>query len=319
MRIIFLGTPEFAVPSLEILVNNGYDIVAVITAPGKPAGRGLQIKESPIKKFADSKGILTLQPVRLSNPQFLETVRELKADLMIVVAFRMMPQALWQMPPLGTFNLHGSLLPHYRGAAPINRAIMNGETETGVTTFFLKQEIDTGNIILREKIAISPNETAGELHDRMMIIGAELVLKTVRAIEIGNVVLKEQSEFIADGETLRNAPKIFSEDCKINWKNSRQSIHNQVRGLSPFPGAFTYLSDENDSQFLMKIYRTQLIESDETDKVGTIRISNKKLLIFCNDGPIEILELQQEGKKRISASEFIKGFRIEKGWKALTN
>lgn len=319
MRIIFLGTPDFAVPSLDILVANGYDIAAVITAPGKPAGRGLQIKESPIKKYADSKGIPALQPVRLSDPQFLETVKELKADLMIVVAFRMMPQALWQMPPLGTFNLHGSLLPHYRGAAPINRAIMNGETETGVTTFFLKQEIDTGNIIFREKIAISPNETAGELHDRMMVIGAELVLKTVQAIEKGNVILKEQNEFISASETLRSAPKIFSDDCKINWTNSRQSIHNQVRGLSPFPGAFTHLVDENGTQFLMKIFRTQLIDSDEKDNAGTIRISDKKLLIFCNDGPIEILELQQEGKKRISASEFIKGFRIEKGWRAITN
>ncbi len=319
MKIIFLGTPDFAVPSLDILVANGYDIAAVITAPGKPAGRGLQIKESPVKKYADSKGIPTLQPVRLSDPEFLTSVKNLNADLQIVVAFRMMPQSLWQMAPLGTFNLHGSLLPHYRGAAPINRAIMNGETETGVTTFFLKQEIDTGNIIFREKIAILPNETAGELHDRMMNEGAKLVLKTVQAIEKGNVVLKEQNEFILPGESLKSAPKIFNSDCKIDWNASRLTIHNQVRGLSPFPGAFTHFIDHGGTQLLMKIFRTQQVEINEKCKAGSIRISEKKLLIFCNDGPLEILELQQEGKKRISASEFIKGFRVEKGWRAITN
>jgi len=319
MRIIFLGTPDFAVPSLDILVANGYNIAAVITAPGKPAGRGLQIKESPIKKYADIKGIPAFQPVRLSDPEFLASVKALHADLQIVVAFRMMPQALWQMPPLGTFNLHGSLLPHYRGAAPINRAIMNGETETGVTTFFLKQEIDTGNIIFRDKITISPNETAGELHDRMMVSGAGLVLKTVQAIESGKVILKEQNEFILSGESLKSAPKIYNADCKIDWNLSRQTIHNQVRGLSPFPGAFTHLVDAGGTQFLMKIFRTQLVDADEIAKAGTIRIFEKKLLVFCNDGPIEILELQQEGKKRIPSPEFIKGFRMEKGWRALTN
>ena len=317
MKIIFLGTPAFAVPSLDILHSNGYSIPAVITAPGKPAGRGLQLKESPVKIYADQHGIKTLQPTKLTDPVFLEEVKALEADLQIVVAFRMMPQVLWQMPPLGTLNLHGSLLPQYRGAAPINRAIMNGEQVTGITTFFLRQEIDTGQIIFRESLPISSDETAGELHDRMMVAGAELILKTVKAIEQGKLDLRDQSEFVAEGELLKTAPKIFTEDCRINWNQDSKQIHNQIRGLSPFPGAFTHLMDADGNKMLLKIYKSKRSLHKFDGPSGTIHIENNCFFINCSDFSIEIAELQQEGKKRIPATEFIKGFRREKGWKAV--
>ena len=316
MRIIFLGTPAFAVPSLDILVQNGYDIAAVITAPGKQAGRGLQVKQSAIKEYADSKGIKTLQPLKLNDPEFLEEVRSLKTDLQIVVAFRMMPEALWNMPPHGTVNLHGSLLPNYRGAAPINRAIMNGELMTGVTTFFLKHEIDTGNILFRTEIPIGPDTTAGELHDEMMHVGAELILKTVKAIENGTAAETPQQNFVKDGEILKPAPKLFPEDFKIDWNHTAGSIHNQIRGLSPFPGSFTGLNDLAGNKIQLKIYRSHLTGIPSSDLPGTLSFENGRFFISCNGSLLEILELQQEGKKRMDAKSFLLGFRKDKGWKA---
>src|SRR5579863_1474888 len=242
LRIIFMGTPEFAVTSLDALVKEGSNIVAVITAPDKPSGRGLKMNESAVKKYAVEKGLKILQPEKLKNPQFIDDLRSLHADLQVVVAFRMLPEVVWSMPPMGTVNLHGSLLPQYRGAAPINWAIINGEKETGVTTFKLQQEIDTGNILLSEKIAISENETAGELHDEMKIIGAGLLVKTISKLAEGNLQEMSQSSSVGHptGE-LKHAPKIFTEDCKINWSKTLDEIHDLIRGLSPFPGAFTHL------------------------------------------------------------------------------
>ncbi len=316
MKIIFLGTPQFAVPSLDILVKNKYDIAAVITAPGKNAGRGLKIKQSAIKEYADEKGLLTFQPEKFSDTGFLNQIRTLNADLFIVVAFRMLPEVLWKMPPLGTFNLHGSLLPDYRGAAPINRAIMNGETETGVTTFFLKHEIDTGNIIFSEKIAIHPNETAGELHDRMMVTGAQLVLKTVKTIESQSVTTQPQEALADTGSNLKKAPKIFTADCQLNWELAAHQLHNQIRGLSPFPGAFTWLSAPDGKRILLKIHRTALTSRSDSKQPGTIEAGEENIFIRCNDFYLELLEVQQEGKKRMTVKDFIKGFRTEKAWKA---
>jgi methionyl-tRNA formyltransferase len=315
MKIIFLGTPEFAVPSLDILVKNGYDNVAVVTASAKKAGRGLQLKQPAIKEYADKAGIKTFQPEKFSDPVFLKEILSLSADLFIVVAFRMLPEALWKMPPLGTFNLHSSLLPQYRGAAPINRVIMNGEKETGVTTFFLKHEIDTGNIILQEKIAILPDETAGELHDRLKISGAELLLKTVQAIENNSVETLNQEVLI--NEPLKAAPKIFPEDCRINWSAKCENIHNQVRGLSPFPGAFTTIENKTGEKLILKIYRSSKSNFNSDLIPGKISVENNSLYIDCFDYRLEILEVQLEGKKRIQVAEFLKGFRLEKEWKAL--
>lgn len=314
MKIVFLGTPAFAVPSLEILIKNGYEIAAVVTAPGKKAGRGLKIKEPAVKEAADKAGIKTLQPEKLNDPEFLSELKSVNADLFIVVAFRMLPTSVWQMPPLGTFNLHSSLLPQYRGAAPINRAIMNGETKTGVTTFFLKHEIDTGNILLQEEVSIGNDETAGELHDRLMHTGAELVLKTVRAIEKGDIRPKSQEAFLSATAELQTAPKIFSDDCKIDWNKPAAQVHNQIRGLSPYPGAFTVLTDEQQNRMILKIYRSARTDKAVELPPGSILISNKQLYLSCSDYLLEITELQQEGKKRNPASEFIKGFRPDKGW-----
>ena len=317
MKIVFFGTPEFAVPSLEILYHNGYSIPAVVTAPGKQAGRGLQIKQSPVKDFADSLGLKTLQPARLSDPAFIEELQNLHADLFVVVAFRMLPEAVWKMPPLGTFNLHSSLLPQYRGAAPIQRAIINGETETGVTTFFLKHEIDTGNIIFNEKTTIGPGETAGELHDRLKHSGANLVLKTVKAIESGSVNEIPQNSLYGGDAELKLAPKIFPADCKINWSKTAQEIHNLVRGLNPVPGAFTILYDSKNRPLKLKIFRTELTSFIRSNPTGSIISDSGKLFISCSDYLLQILELQQEGKKRFASAEFLRGFRIENGWRAL--
>ena len=310
MKIIFLGTPEFAVPSLDILVQNGYEIPAVITVPDKPAGRGQKLNESAIKKYAVSKGLKVLQPIRLSTPEFLDEVSALQADLQIVVAFRMMPEALWAMPHFGTFNLHGSLLPQYRGAAPINRAVMNGEPFTGVTTFFLKHEIDTGNIVFRREISIGPDETAGELHDRMMFIGAELVLETVKALESGSMVLHPQTDYISPGEDLKTAPKIFKEDCRLDFSKSVDQLHNQVRGLSPFPGAFFEL-EMPDGQILQIKVGHSTKERAGTVLTHEVLTDGKKFLkISAADGFLNIIELQLPGKKRMKIEEVLRGFKF---------
>jgi methionyl-tRNA formyltransferase len=315
-QIIFLGTPEFAVPSLEILVRNGYSVAAVVTAPDQPAGRGQVMTSSPVKKFAESIGIPVLQPDRLKNPDFLAALNAFNAGLFIVVAFRMLPEAVWKMPSLGTFNLHASLLPQYRGAAPINHAIINGETETGLTTFFLQQEIDTGEILYQECIPILPGETAGELHDRMMASGADLVLKTTQAIFSGNIRPFDQQKLIDPSIPLKPAPKIFRENCLINWSKTTEDIYNLIRGLSPHPAAFTFFTPPAGEKYTVKIYRGEKSNRKGDLQASTLVTDGKKSLsVVTSDGTIDILELQLAGKKTMKTEEFLRGFRIFSDWK----
>ncbi|WP_172678814.1 methionyl-tRNA formyltransferase [Jiulongibacter sediminis] len=311
MRIIFMGTPDFAVETLKTLVENKVNVVAVITAPDKPAGRGQKLRETPVKKYAVEQGIPVLQPTRLKSPDFLEELASYKADLQVVVAFRMLPEMVWNMPTKGTFNLHGSLLPQYRGAAPINWAIINGEKETGVTTFFIEKEIDTGHIMFSEKLPIREDMSAGELHDEMMVLGANLVLKTVRAIEADDYPQIPQSELFNSEDELKPAPKIFKETCEIDWSKETESLYNLIRGLSPYPAAWTTLQEKT-----LKIYQTQKLnekpEGDLVDSSLTEVISNgKDLLAFKTaDGWLGITELQLEGKRRMTTEEFLRGFRF---------
>ena len=318
LRIIFMGTPEFAVESLDILVKNNYNIVAVITVPDKPAGRGQLLQQSAVKKYAIEKGLTILQPEKLKDENFLGQLRALKADLQIVVAFRMLPEVVWQMPRLGTFNLHGSLLPQYRGAAPINWAVINGEKETGVSTFFLQHEIDTGKIIFREKIQIHENNTAGEIHDKLMVIGAQLVLKTVQAIEQNNYPQTDQAELIAKGEKEKHAPKIFKDDCKINWNKNVTDIHNFIRGLSPYPAAFSILVAPDEKSHPLKIFRTEKEIITHSYPLNSVITDSKTYLkIALNDGLISIIDLQLAGKKRMPVTEFLRGFPMNNNWKII--
>lgn len=297
-----MGTPEFAVPSLQILVENNFNVVAVITAPDRPKGRGQKLATSPVKDFAVSKDIPVLQPTNLKNPDFVEELRTYKANLQIVVAFRMLPEVVWNMPEIGTFNLHASLLPQYRGAAPINWAIINGETETGVTTFFLKHKIDTGNIIFQEKESIKPNDTVGELYERLMNIGAETVLKSVKAIAAADYPQIEQEEL----QDLKPAPKIFRETCEINWNQKTSQIYNFIRGLSPYPAAWTTINEKT-----IKLYRVSIAQNHEKVndlKPGEYYTDGKKMfLIKTSDGVIAIEELQMQGKKRMKTEDFFRG------------
>jgi methionyl-tRNA formyltransferase len=311
-----MGTPEFAVASLDILVQNNYNIVGVITVPDKPAGRGQQLQQSAVKKYALEKGLKILQPEKLKAEDFLNALRSLKADLQIVVAFRMLPEVVWNMPRLGTFNLHGSLLPQYRGAAPINWAVINGDKETGVSTFFLQHEIDTGKIIFREKISIGDNETAGEIHDRLMIIGASLVLKTVKAIEDNNYPQTDQSELIAKGEKEKHAPKIFKEDCRINWNKPMKEIHDHIRGLSPYPAAFTELIAPDDKAYSLKIFKTETEQSQHKETIGSIHTDSKTYIkVAVAGGFIQITDLQLAGKKRLAVTELLRGFPLNNHWR----
>ncbi len=305
MRIVFMGTPEFAVPSLQILLENGYEIPAVVTVPDKPGGR-LGMQQSAVKQFALERGLKVLQPEKLKDPAFLEIFRALQADLLVVVAFRMLPEAVWSLPPRGAVNLHGSLLPKYRGAAPINWAVIQGEKETGLTTFFLKKQIDTGDILFQERLPIGPEETAGELHDRMMQLGAELVLKTVRAIESGTAQAQPQTDALA---TL--APKIFPEDCRIDFNRPVQQVHNFVRGLSPYPGAWTMLDGK-----ILKILRARPVADGGAETTpGRFSSDGKHWLRICAaDGLLDVLELQLEGKRRMPVQDFLNGFKRD--WQA---
>ncbi|MES2131731.1 MAG: methionyl-tRNA formyltransferase [Bacteroidota bacterium] len=306
MKIVFMGTPEFAVASLDILIQQHYNIVGVVTVPDKPAGRGQQLQQSAVKKYALEKGLRILQPEKLKDEAFVNELKALNADLQIVVAFRMLPEIVWNMPPLGTYNLHGSLLPKYRGAAPINWAIINGETESGVTSFKLKHEIDTGNMLFQAKTPISKTTTAGELHDTLMQLGAETILKTVRAIENGQYELKPQD----DTQSI-HAPKLFKETCKINWDEPAQKIYNLIRGLSPYPAAFTEFIDKNGQAIAVKIYKTDMEEVEHKFPVGNIWSDGKtSLKVACNNGFIIIKELQMAGKKRMSVEEFLRGFKL---------
>ncbi|WP_333819253.1 methionyl-tRNA formyltransferase [Ohtaekwangia sp.] len=303
LRIIFMGTPEFAVPSLQILLENNIDVVAVVTAPDKPQGRGQKISYSPVKECALQHNIPVLQPTNLKAPEFLETLKSYQATLQIVVAFRMLPEVVWSMPPLGTFNLHASLLPQYRGAAPINWAIINGEKETGISTFFLKHEIDTGSIIYQEREPIHEDDTVGTLYERLMNKGSQLVLKTVRGIEAGNYPSIPQP---ADVE-IKHAPKIFKETCQINWNTPSEAVRNFVRGLNPHPTAWTIIREKN-----FKIFRVSVADKKNTeDTPGTIDTDNKQYLyIKTSNGWVSVDELQPEGKKRMAIQEFFRGNKV---------
>ena len=299
-----MGTPDFAVASLDALVKAGFDIVAVVTAPDKPAGRGQKLNESAVKKYAVENNIPVLQPEKLKNPEFIEELKSYQADLQVVVAFRMLPEIVWNMPAKGTINLHGSLLPEYRGAAPINWAVINGEKQSGVSTFFLQHEIDTGNIIHSATAPIGDNETAGDLHDKLMYIGADLLVKTVKAIEEGNYTETPQKEVTAVTPT--HAPKIFKEDCLINWNQPAQKVYNHIRGLSPYPTAYTILQDKT-----FKIFKAELIEKEPGIQPSGFLSDGKTYLNFaCTDGFISVKEVQIEGKKRMEVEEFLRGFRI---------
>lgn len=307
IRIVFMGTPEFAVASLAKLVDAGCNIVGVVTAPDKPAGRGMELQQSAVKKYASEKGLTVLQPEKLKSPEFIASLQSLKADLQVVVAFRMLPEIVWNMPPMGTVNVHGSLLPQYRGAAPINWAIINGETFTGVTTFKLKHDIDTGDILLQEKIEIGEYETAGELHDKMKENGAGLLLKTIMGIAKGNLieVPQHQTSNIKQ-QTLLHAPKIFTETCHINWNKSAMEIFNLIRGLSPYPAAFTELENKK-----LKIFKAEKIITNHQVKAGSFETDGKNFLRFaCIDGFINITELQLEGKKKMNTADFLRGYRF---------
>ncbi|MCW8311311.1 methionyl-tRNA formyltransferase [Sphingobacterium sp. InxBP1] len=305
MRIIFMGTPDFAVASLEALIQSGEQVVAVVTVPDKPAGRGQKIHESPVKLYALQHRIPVLQPVKLRNEAFLTQLRSFEADLQIVVAFRMLPEVVWNMPKFGTVNVHASLLPQYRGAAPINHAIMNGEKESGVTTFLLQHEIDTGNVLLSKKVAIQQTDTAGDLHDKLMVAGAETLLETIRQLKAGTLLPRRQDE-MASPSPLKHAPKIFKEDCKINWNQPTNVVYNFIRGLSPYPAAFTLLNDK-----VLKIYTTEKEHIVTADAPGTIHTDKKSYLKFATqDGYILVSELQLEGKKKMNITDFLKGYRF---------
>ena len=327
-----MGTPEFAVASLDALVKAGCNIVGVITAPDKAAGRGLQLQQSAVKKYAVENNLFVLQPEKLKNPGFLSELKSLKADLQVVVAFRMLPEVVWKMPPLGSVNLHGSLLPQYRGAAPINWAIINGEKETGVTTFKLKQEIDTGDILLQQSFAISEDENTGEVHDKMKVIGAALLVKTIKGLADGSLkeipqpseVNRESSGVsgeltesdspitthhspLTTHHSLKHAPKIFTETCKIDWNKPVNEVYNLIRGLAPYPAAFSFLHEKK-----LKIFKAAKLNKVPADKPGSFETDHKTYLHFaCSNGYISVLELQLEGKKTMAVADFLRGYRFE--------
>jgi methionyl-tRNA formyltransferase len=305
MRIVFMGTPEFAVASLDALIKAGYNIVGVITAPDKPAGRGQKLNESAVKQYAVANSLKVLQPEKLKNPEFLAELKALQADLQVVVAFRMLPEVVWSMPPKGTINLHGSLLPHYRGAAPINWAVINGELYSGVSTFFLKQEIDTGDILFTESVPINEDDTAGDLHDTLMLTGAKLLVKTVKAIEDGNY-LEQAQEVLAEGIELKHAPKLFKETCQIDWLQPTENVYNLIRGLSPHPTAFTQLNGK-----VFKIFKAKKQITEPGIQPGGFLTDQKTFLKFaCTDGFVSVTDVQLEGKKRMSVEEFLRGVRL---------
>lgn len=303
MNIVFMGTPAFAVPSLAILIDNGYGVAAVVSAPDAPRGRGQKVSPTPVKEFALWHHLPVIQPEKLREEWFIQRLQGLSPDLIVVVAYRILPKEVFTLPRLGSFNLHASLLPKYRGAAPINWAIMNGERETGATTFFLQEQVDTGNIILQERISIGEDETAGELHDRLSDLGARLVLETVRLIESGNVVVSEQ-----DNNLATPAPKIFREQCQIDWSKNAQEIHDFVRGLSPSPCAYTYHKEK-----LLRLYRTQIVDKEKTGEYGRVRVVEDGLWIQTGSGRVALVEIQQEGKKRMAIGEFLRGYHLKNG------
>ena len=310
--IVFMGTPGFAVESLKAILDAGYTIRGVVTAPDKPSGRGLQLRATPVKEFALKNGLPVLQPEKLKDPDFLQALHAWHAGIQVVVAFRMLPEEVWNMPPLGTFNLHASLLPQYRGAAPINWAIMNGETRTGVTTFFLNHEIDKGSVIYQEETRIGPEETAGDVHDRLMHLGAKLVIKTLKDIISGEAGSVDQQQMVKAG-ALHPAPKIFRNDCRIDWNRNAISLHNFIRGLSPYPAAWTELVTSSGDPLLVKIFKSRPGEAVFREKPGTLVTDNRDYLsVVTGNGILNILHIQLEGKKQMDIIEFLRGFPLEK-------
>lgn len=298
LRIVFLGTPAFGIPSLERLINDGHEIVGVVTSPDKPAGRGMKVRESDVKQYASERGLNVLQPTNLKSPEFLDELKGLNADLQVVIAFRMLPEVVWAMPPMGTMNLHASLLPAYRGAAPINHAIINGEDETGLTTFLLKHEIDTGDILKQKTVPIYPDDDAGSLHDRMMMEGSELVSESVRMVASGNY--KTQPQILTGKEP--KAPKIFKEDCIINWQEPVRKINDLIRGLSPYPVARTEFNGK-----VFKIFAAEFEHREPHIEPGAYEIMDRSIRIAGTDGYIYPTDVQLEGKKRMSISDFVNG------------
>lgn len=307
LRIVYMGTPEFAVEPLKRLVEEGYNVVGVVTMPDKPAGRGQHLQESPVKKYALEEDIPILQPEKLRDEDFLVQLKMWQADIQVVVAFRMLPEVVWNMPRLGTFNLHASLLPQYRGAAPINWAIINGEKETGVTTFFLKHEIDTGNIILQRSTPIHDEDNVGTLYNRLMNMGADLVVETMERITMGDVSTIPQDDSVA----VNPAPKIFKEDCKINWNKSAVELHNFVRGLSPYPAACTEVKNDKDQVLSLKVLETEVIDQTVSEQPGTLVSDGKKQIYFATEeGYLSVKKLQLAGKKAMTTEELLRGTKL---------
>ncbi len=305
LRIVFMGTPDFATHSLKLLVESGYNVVGVITAPDKPSGRGQKMSFSSVKEYALLKNLYLMQPKNLKDEAFINELKSLKVDVQIVVAFRMLPELVWSMPTKGTLNLHASLLPKYRGAAPINWAIINGENESGVSTFFIEKEIDTGNIILQEKVSIGPDENAGHLHDKLMEIGAKLVCETIDKIDSGKIEAKAQNG------TITQAPKIFKKDCKIDWNDSLINIHNFIRGLSPYPSAWTFIDEELNQS--LKIFKSSVIESAHSEGIGKITVDeNNTLKVAVKGGYIQLHEIQLSGRKKMKTEDFLRGYQFAK-------
>ena len=310
LKIVYMGTPDFAVEPLRKLVEGGYNVVGVITMPDKPAGRGHHLLQSAVKQYAVAHDLKVMQPVSLRDPEFLDELRALRADLFIVIAFRMLPREVWQMPPLGTFNLHASLLPRYRGAAPINRAVMNGDTETGVTTFMLKHEIDTGDILQQQSIQIAEDENVGSVHDRLMMLGADLTIQTVDHIIAGDLTPIPQDQLLGEREATP-APKIFSDDCVIDWTKTAAEVHNHVRGLSPYPAARSVLVNADGSELSCKILATRKVAGRADAAPCSIICSDKKLVVACADGSaLEVLQIQPAGKRAMDIEAWLRGFRL---------
>lgn len=311
LRIVYLGTPDFAVESLRALVENNYNVVGVVTMPDKPAGRGQQLQASPVKKYALEHNLPLLQPEKLKDESFLTALKAWNADVQVVVAFRMLPEAVWNMPPFGTINVHASLLPNYRGAAPINHAIIQGERESGVTTFKLKHEIDTGNILLQKRIALAENETAGSLHDKLMFLGAEALLETINGLLDGSLVEKSQDQITSNSSGLKSAPKIHKDFCQIRWNQKATDIEAFIRGLSPYPGAFTYIQNAQGKKLLLKVFEAN-VKEQKAGSPGELESQAQRLVVSCADFKLELTQVQLEGKKRMKTEELLRGFSVDK-------
>ena len=313
LRIVFLGTPEFAVESLSRIVDAGYNVVGVVTMPDKIAGRGHKLISSAVKQYAVANGLHLMQPEKLKAPEFVEELRSLRANLFVVIAFRMLPEVVWSMPELGTFNLHASLLPRYRGAAPINRAVMNGDTETGVTTFFLKQAIDTGDVLRQERIEIGPDEDAGSVHDRLMMLGADVTMDTIAHIVAGDLTPVPQDQLL-HGEEPTAAPKIFKETCRMDWTLGAAALHNHVRGLSPYPAAWTVLKEPDGKETELMVFATKLTDEATALPAGTLLPDSRRMAVATSDGRVlEVLSVRPAGRKRMDAPDFLRGARLPEG------